>query len=184
MVDKSQAAAAESQADTNEQPARKDPFEGLGTVKLAEATVLDLSGVAISNPRKYAKANETAVAAKLPVMSGWKYGTAVLVAGSVTKEHRAGSVFGTLVDLTKRAGRQGINAYDLAIELRRAQVGNKRSHYCEQVPPVGWAEGYINSAIQQGLINVHATRKAPALVAPAPAPAADSGDGKATGTNG
>jgi hypothetical protein len=175
------------QAPGAEAPARPDPFANLPTVRLAEATVLDTSGLTFSAPRKYEKAHTAAIGARMPIQSGWKYSTAIFVPGSVTKEFRAGSVFGTIVDIVKRAGRQGISSYELALELRRAQVGNKRSHYCTEVPPVGWAEGYINSAVQQGLINVHTSRKAPALMV-APAAAADSnagdGAGKSTGTNG
>lgn len=175
--------SANANADQTQEQARPDPFANLPTVQLNEATVPDLSGVEVSNPRKYAKINEAAVNGKLPMQSGWKHSAAMFVPGNVTKEHRAGSVFGTIVDIVKRAGKAGIASYELCTELRRAQIGNKRSHFCEKVPPVGWAEGYINSAVTQGLIGVHATRKAPALTAPAAAPAADGAD-KGTGTNG
>jgi hypothetical protein len=190
MVAQAQASqAAKSNADQGggevaETPVRPDPFANLKTIRLAEAEVVDTSGLAFSAPRKYAKAHEAAIAEKLPVQKGWKHATAVIVAGNVTKEFRAGSVFGSIVEIAKRAGRQGIPAYQLALDLRRAQIGNKRSHYCTETPPVGWAEGYINSAIQQGLVNTHATRKAPALTVAPAAPPADSGDGKGTGTNG
>lgn len=177
------AQATEGQPNEQTEAARPDPFDGLPTVQLNEATVLDLSGVETSAPRKYQKVNEAAIGAKMPIMSGWKHSAAMFVPGNVTKEHRAGSVFGTIVDLVKRAGKAGIPSYELATELRRAQVGNKRSHYCEKVPPVGWAEGYINSAVTQGIIGVHATKKAPALAVAAAEQAGDNAD-KGTGTNG
>lgn len=183
-----EAAATESQGNATEQTEaqRPDPFAGLPTVQLAEATVLDLSSLETSAPRKYTKVNEAAIGAKMPIMSGWKHSRAMFVPGNVTKEHRAGSVFGTIVDIAKRAGKAGISSYEMATELRRAQIGNKRSHYCEKLPPVGWAEGYLNSAVTQGLIGVHATKQAPALaVAAAESAGKDAGDGaKSTGTNG
>lgn len=152
----------------------------LPTVKLHEAEVTDLSGEATSAPRKYEKANETARSQRMPTQVGWKYSSAMFVPGSVKREFRAGSVFGTIADLVNRAGRAGIASYELATQLRLAQIGNKRSHYCTQLPPVGWAEGYINSAVQQSLIGVHTSKKAPALSAPVAPPAEDKG----TGTNG
>jgi hypothetical protein len=155
-------------------------LKSIPTVKLHEAEVADLCGEQTSNPRKYDKAHTAAVAARMPTQQGWKYSAAMFVPGTTSREFRAGSVFGTIVDLVKRAGRAGIPSYELATQLRLAQIGNKRSHYCEKLPPVGWAEGYINSAVQQGLVNQHATKRAPALVAP-PAPAAED---KGTGTNG
>lgn len=160
-----------------------DPFANLPTVTLNEATVPDFSGVECSNPRKYAKVNETAIAAKMPIAPGWKHSAAMFVPGGVTKEFRAGSVFGTIQDLVKRAGKAGIASYELATELRKAQIGNKRSHYCEKLPPVGWAEGYINSAVTQGIVGTHATKKAPALQVAA-AEAAGDKEEKKTGTNG
>lgn len=181
---KSNADQGNGAAPASETPA--DPFANLPTVRLNEADVLDLTGVETSNPRKYAKAHEAAVGARMPIQAGWKYSAAMFVPGQVTKEHRTGSVFGTVVDIVKRAGKSGVPSYELATELRKAQIGNKRSHYCEKLPPVGWAEGYINSAVQQGLILVHATRKAPSLVAAAAQAqgAKEQGGSAKTGTNG
>lgn len=173
-------AAAETKSPAQE---AQDRFAKLPTIKLNEAEVLDLSGEQVSNPRKYTKVSEAAIANRMPTQIGWKYSAAMFVPGSVTKEFRAGSVFGTIADIVRRSGKAGIPSYELATQLRTAQIGNKRSHYCTELPPVGWAEGYINSAVQQSLIGVHATKKAPALTAPAPAPAAD-GAAKGDGTNG
>lgn len=180
-------AATDSQG-TNEQnaqpvlsPAERaaERLKSIPTVKLHEAEVADLSTEQCSNARKYDKAHTAAVAARMPTQQGWKYSAAMFVPGTTSREFRAGSVFGTIVDLVKRSGRAGLPSYELATQLRLAQIGNKRSHYCEKLPPVGWAEGYINSAVQQGLINQHATKRAPALTAP-PAPAAED---KKDGTN-
>jgi hypothetical protein len=48
------------------------------------------------------------------------------------------------------------------------QVGNKRSHYCMSgdagaLPAIGWAEGWLNTAITKSIANVHPTKQAPAL---------------------
>jgi hypothetical protein len=178
-------AAAQSGNDQNTgtdnagEQAKPDPFANLPLVRLNDVEVVDMTEVATSDPRKYAKVQEAAAAARMPTKAGWKHSAAMFVPGSLTKEFRGGSVFGTVVDLVKKAGRTGIASYELATQLRQAQLGNKRSHYCTALPPVGWAEGYIDSAVTQGLIGTHATKKAPALVAP-PAPAAPAeGEGKA-----
>lgn len=177
MDPKAQAEPTETKAPE----ARPDPFANLPTVKLGtdKVAVPDFSGVETSNPRKYAKVNEAAIGAKMPIQMGWKHSEAIFVPGAVKKEFRAGSVFGTIADVVGRAGRQGLASYELATQLRKAQIGNKRSHYCEKLPPVGWAEGYINSAVTQGIINVHGTRKASSL-----AVAAAQAAGDKTGTNG
>lgn len=168
MNDGKAAATPAAEAEAPVEAAKPDPFAGLPLVKLNEAEVLDLSTVETSAARKYEKVNTAAIAAKMPMQTGWKHSAAIFVPGAVKKEFRAGSVFGTIADITGRAGRQGIASYELVTELRRAQIGNKRSHYCEKLPPVGWAEGYINSAVTQGIVNVHGSRKAPSLVAAAP----------------
>jgi hypothetical protein len=182
MNDKTSAAATESQAQGDSAEAeRPDPFANLPTVKLNTVEVLDLSGVDTSAPRKYEKANAAAIGQRMPIMIGWKHSQAIFVPGAVKRDFRAGSVFGTIADIVGRAGRQGIASYELATQLRKAQIGNKRSHYCTALPPVGWAEGYINSAVTQGLVNVHGTRKAdPLIVAAAETPSEPA----KTGTNG
>lgn len=179
MNAKTQEAAKQDEASTEQ--AAPDRFANLPTVKLNEAEVEDMSGLAVSNPRKYQKISDAAIAARLPMQSGWKHTSAVFVPGAITKEYRAGSVFGTIQDAVKRAGKAGINSFELCAAVRRAQIGNKRSHYCTELPPVGWAEGYINSAVTQGIVGVHGTRKAPALTAPVAEPAKDE---KKDGTNG
>lgn len=140
-----------------------DPFANLPIVRLGEADVTDTSGLTHSEARKYLKGHEAAIGAKMPIQPNWKYASALFQPG-VVKESRPGSVFHSIQDIVGRAGKAGITSYELATQLRKAQIGNKRSHYCTALPPIGWAEGYINSAVQQGMIKVHATKKAPALV--------------------
>lgn len=179
---------ADQQGESNAAPAGpslEDRLNALPVVKLNDVEVRDLTGEATSPARKYEKVHTAAVGSRMPIQSGWKHGLAMFVPGSVTKEFRAGSVFGTIVDIVKRAGRAGIPSYELATQLRMAQIGNKRSHYCTALPPVGWAEGYINSAVTQGLINTHSSRKADPLVVQAAEKAGDdAGEGAKTGTNG
>lgn len=167
-----------------------DPFADLPTIRLHEAEIQDLSGVATSNPRKYEKVAAEATAEHLPVVKGWKYETAVFVQGTNRAERKPSSVHGTVAAIAAAAGKQGINAYEMAALVRKRQIGNKRSHYCDSLPPVGWAEGWINSAVTRGILAVHPTRKAPALrptqvaAAGTEATAQQNAEAKATGTNG
>jgi hypothetical protein len=101
-------------------------------------------------------------------MKGWKHERAMLVPGTNKKEFKQGSVYGTIQQIVNAAGRVGIPAYVVATKLRRLQVGNKRSHYCGDsaggaLPPIGWAEGWLNTAITKNIAGVHPTKQAPAL---------------------
>lgn len=151
-----------------EEPA-KDIFADLPVVRVGEADVLDLSTLETSPERKYAKVAEDARTDKLPVMRGWKHTNAMLIAGhnkGGENGFKSGSVNGTILDIVTRAGKAGIPAYEVATELRKRQIGNKRSHYCTALPPVGWAEGWLNSAITVGIAKVHASAVAKGLVIP------------------
>lgn len=181
-ADKAKAADAEAKpADTKagtpapapatpETPAEEpkvDPFANLPRIKLADTEdVLDMSGLETSAPRKYGKVHEDAVANKLPLLRGWKHATAMFVPGTNKggeNGFKAGSVYGTIADIVQRAGRSGISAHDLVTQVRQRQIGNKRSHYCEKLPPVGWAEGWVNTAVTKNIIGVHASKRAPAI---------------------
>lgn len=164
MADKQNGEAPKADAtETKEPEAPKDPFANIPVITLNEASVRDLSGQETSAARKYSKVAEAAAETKMPVMIGWKHERAIFVPGTNRQERKGSSVHGTIQSVVAAAGRSGITAYDLAAEVRVRQIGNKRSHYCEKLPPVGWAEGWINSAVTRGIISVHATRKAPAL---------------------
>lgn len=146
---------------------KPDPFANLPTITLAETSnVVDMSGLETSLPRKYAKVNEDAAANKLPLMRGWKHATAIFVPGTNKGGEngwKPGSVYGTIADIVTRAGRAGITAHELVTQVRQRQIGNKRSHYCEKLPPVGWAEGWVNTAVTKNIVGVHATKRAPAI---------------------
>lgn len=168
------AAKTESTTETPapaDQPAAApvDPFANVPVIRLHEADVQDLSGFETAAPRKYAKVAEAARDSKMPVQAGWKHERAVFTLGQSRQERKPNSVYGTIMAIAQAAGRAGINAYDMATIVRMKQVGNKRSHYCGDgkgggaIPPVGWAEGWINSAVTRGILSVSATKRAPAL---------------------
>lgn len=152
---------------TQEQPAVEaaaDPFADVPVTRIGEdVTFDDFSDIVGSDPRKYAAVHAKAVGDRLPTQPGWKHERAMLTPGSSRKEYKPGSVYGTIQALVQAAGRGGIPAYVLATKLRRLQVGNKRSHYCDGLPPVGWAEGWINTAVTKSIAGVHPSKQAPAL---------------------
>ena len=141
-----------------------DPFADVPTVSLGDDVSFDdFTDTPTSDPRKYAGVNATAHAERLPTVKDWKHQRAMLTPGTNKKELKAGSVYGTIQQIVQAAGRSGIPAYVVATKLRRLQVGNKRSHYCDGLPPIGWAEGWINTAITKNIAGVHPTKQAPAL---------------------
>ncbi len=159
-------AASESQAaDTSTVAAAPaDPFADVPTTRIGDDVSFDdFSETPTSDPRKYAAVNKAARSERLPTVIDWKHERAMLVMGTNRKELRPGSVYGTIQAIVQAAGRPGIPAYVVATMLRRQQVGNKRSHYCDGLPPVGWAEGWINTAITKNIAGVHPTKEAPAL---------------------
>lgn len=146
-----------------------DPFANLPTITVGEDdNVLDLTQVdKHADPRKYAKVHADAVEGKLPIQRGWKYADAVFVPGhnrGGENGFKTGSVNGTISELVRRAGKQGISAQELVTAVRKAQIGNKRSVYCNGLPPVGWVEGWMNSAVRTNIVGVHPTKKAKPLV--------------------
>ena len=158
-----EATAAEGEADPEPEPA-VDPFAEVPVVSIGDdVSFQDFTDVETSNPRKYEAVNAAARADRSPTAKGWKHERAMLIPGTNKKELKPGSVYGTIQQIVNAAGRVGIPAYVVANKLRRMQIGNKRSHYCEALPPVGWAEGWINTAITKSIVGVHASKQAPAL---------------------
>lgn len=168
----SESASTEATAETTDeagstaevQEAAPDPFADVPVVSVGEDVSFDdFTDMATSDPRKYGNVHAAATADRSPTVKGWKHERAMLIQGSLRKEFKAGSVYGTIQQIVQAAGRAGIPAYVVVAKLRRAQVGNKRSHYCEQLPPIGWAEGWINTAITKNIAGVHPTKEAPAI---------------------
>jgi hypothetical protein len=168
------------------QPA--DPFANLPVITLGDTKAVDLSAadVPAGPARKYEKEANSAAELKSPMKIGWKHERAVFLPGTNRKELKASSVHGTVQRLVNAAGRQGLNAIDLVTELRKAQVGNKRSVFCNAgdkgaLPAVGWAEGWINSAVTRNIVSISATKQAPLLRAePKPEAKADGDAGEPT----
>jgi hypothetical protein len=134
-----------------------DPFANVPVTRIGDDVQFDdFTDERTADPRKYTNVNAAAVAERLPTMKGWKHERAMLVPGTNKREFKQGSVYGTIQQIVNAAGRTGIPAYVLASKLRRMQVGNKRSHYCGDstggaLPPIGWAEGWINTAITKSI---------------------------------
>ncbi len=147
---------------------RQAVFDKLPRIKLADTNdVVDMTGMETSPARKYEKVHADAVEGKLPIQRGWKHAGAVFTPGT-NKGGENGwkpdSVYGTIADIVTRAGRSGITAQELVTQVRLRQIGNKRSFYCTGLPPVGWAEGWVNTAVTKNIAGIHATKRAPALV--------------------
>ena len=103
-----------------------------------------------ADPGKYAAAHEAATAAGSAVLLGWKHASAIFTAGN--SEHDETSVYGTMRILCREAGADGLSAADLVTALRHRQIGNTRSQYCDGLPPIGWAEGWIDTAVTRGVV--------------------------------
>jgi hypothetical protein len=141
-----------------------DPFADLPVTRIGEdVSFVDLTDAPTNNPYKYAAVAEAARAERLPMLKGYKHGDKVIIPGTNRKEFKQGSVYGDIQRIANAAGRSGVPVYVLLTELRKMQIGNKRSKYCTQLPPIGWAEGWLNTAITKNIAGVHATKTAPAL---------------------
>lgn len=150
-----------------------DPFADVPVTKIGDdVSFQDFTDAPTTNPYKYANVHSAAAAERLPMRKDYKHGKAVIIQGTNRKEYSPGSVYGDIQRIGNAAGRAGTPVYVLLTQLRRAQIGNKRSKYCEQLPPIGWAEGWLDTAITKGIVGVHPTKTAPPLreeVAPAAA---------------
>lgn len=128
-----------------------DPFADLPTVTIGEFQFKDLTEALTSDPRKYEGVHREARELKSPVKKGWKH-SAHMIAYNPTsgKEFKPGSVYGTIDQICRNFGRAGVPAYVLVAKVRQAQKGNKRSHYCNELPPIGWGEGWVDTYISKG----------------------------------
>ena len=93
----------------------------------------------------YRKKQEKAAGAD--VDPNWKYKDKIFVLDSRRPKSPA-SVMGVLVSYVEQAGENGISGMELASKLRHHNWSGARSAYvANSLPPVGWAEGYVNGAL-------------------------------------
>jgi hypothetical protein len=137
--------------ETAEQPAPiVDPFADLPMLTFGDYEMRDLSAVdKVSDPRKYDGVHRAAREAKAHMKLNWKYANAMITVGTHQKDFKPSSVHGTIDQIVRSYGRAGVPAYILVAKTRQGQIGNKRSHYCTELPPIGWAEGWIDSYISK-----------------------------------
>lgn len=104
---------------------------------------------------KYAKVHKAAVDAGSPCKLGWKYGTAILALGTNRNEKKPGTAHGIIQATVREAGDNGISGMELVPLVRVRAKTNTRSNFATgQTPPIGWAEGWIDSAVTQGILKV------------------------------
>lgn len=111
--------------------------------------------VGAETEHKYAKVHLAAEAAGSPCKLGWRYATKIFVAGSSKVEKKAGTAHGIIQSIVKGAGATGISGMELVPLVRAAAKSNTRTNFgAGKVPPIGWAEGWIDSAITGNLIKI------------------------------
>ena len=103
---------------------------------------------------KYDGVHAKASKANSPVLIGWKFKDCHFGAGTQPRSGGTTSVYAAIKRLAGKAGPTGLTGSDLATRLRYDQQGNERSEYCQGLPPIGWAEGWIDTAVQRGLIDL------------------------------
>lgn len=138
-------------------------------VKSADMAEEELpKGTRAADPGKYARVHAAATVAGSPVALGWKHVAAVFAAGK--GRHDATSVYGTIHAICREAGSDGTTAAALATALRHRQIGNPRTRYCDGLPPIGWAEGWIDTAVTLSVVLARAapTASPPSVAADRP----------------
>jgi predicted short-subunit dehydrogenase-like oxidoreductase (DUF2520 family) len=136
-----------------------NPFATLPVLRAGDYEVHDLSktpeGLTDAAPRKYEAVQAKARELSIQMKQGYKHANAVFKLGSVRDEKKPTTVMGMIQQIVKGYGKDGCPAIVLVTRLREAAHTNTRSHFCQgKLPPVGWAEGYVDGAINQNLIKV------------------------------
>lgn len=143
------------ETNTPDMTAKPDPFANLPIVTVDDVSLPDLSKeTAVNQPFKYEGVHAKAVEAGSAVKQGWKYANARFTIGRSLKELKPTSSHGMIFQLVGTAGKAGLSATELVTRHRIGQIGNKRSKYCDSLPPVGWSEGWVDTAVTRGLIKV------------------------------
>lgn len=162
-----------------------DPFANVPVTKLADGVEFrDFTDVEGNNPFKYEAVHSAARAVRSPMKVNYKHARALLIPGTNRKELRPGSVYGDIQAIVNAAGRAGIATVQVIAMLRQGQIGNKRSKYCGALPPIGWAEGWLDTAITKNIVGVHATKQAPSLTDEVVAEANEAGEQRKLAANG
>lgn len=136
-----------------------NPFEKLPVLKAGDYEVHDLTqpvkGIVEGPARKYEAVAAKAKELGLQMKQGYKHANAVFKIGSVADEKKPTTVMGMIQQIVKGYGREGCPAIVLVTRLREQAHTNTRSVFCQgKLPAVGWAEGYVDGAINQNLIKV------------------------------
>lgn len=177
--------AADPEAETP--PVAVNPFESLPVLKAGDYEVHDLTAlpkeIALGAAGKYEAVATKAKELGIQMKQGWKHANAVFKIGSVGDEKKPTTVMGMIQQIVKGYGREGCPAIVLVTRLRESAVNNTRSHFCQgKLPTVGWAEGYVDGAINQNLIKVTGQMPneiaAKSMVAVAPAAEGDKTEEK------
>ncbi|WP_374943096.1 DUF4011 domain-containing protein [Sphingomonas sp.] len=111
---------------------------------------------------KYARVHAAATAAGSPTVLGWQHAKRSFVPGD-DETGSGNSVYNTIRGIVREAG-AGITGAAVATELRRRQTGNPKSAYCDGLPPIGWAEGWIDTAVTKSIIAVGSVTPTSSLV--------------------
>lgn len=127
--------------------------------------------VKFAAPRKYAPRVEKTQGKHYD--PNWAKCESTFVVGHPPKT--ATSVMGVIFSLVGAKENKGKTGKEFAAILRAYDFPNrKRSVYLDGLPPVGWAEGYIDGAVQKGYIVMLGADGKP--VAKVAAPAAKAGE--------
>lgn len=117
--------------------------------KTAKAVSAKEAEVRFAAPRKYAPRLEKTAGKNFD--PAWAKCDATFTVGHAPKT--ATSVMGVIYSLVGAKENKGKTGKEFAAILRAYDFPNrKRSVYLDGLPPVGWAEGYIDGAVQKGYI--------------------------------
>lgn len=118
--------------------------------RLRQETVLPPT-VKAAPALKYARVHAAATAAGSPTLLDWQHAARRFVPGN-NETGSGDSVYNTIRLICREAGAAGVTGAALVTALRERQIGNRKSVYCDGLPPIGWAEGWIDTAVTKNII--------------------------------
>jgi hypothetical protein len=102
---------------------------------------------------KYAKVHAAAEAAGSPCKLGWKYATMIFTLNKTSRDRKEGTAYGIIQSVVREAGENGISGMEMVPLVRARAKSNTRTDFgAGQVPPIGWAEGWIDGAVNESII--------------------------------